>query len=45
MGRCFPKQIIENAEASTLPPFSDEEMTIVRKVYDKYIRKQIHDNW
>ncbi|NDW12665.1 aldo/keto reductase [Bacteroides sp. 214] len=44
-GASSPKQIIENAEASILPPFSNEEMTIVRDVYDKYIRRQIHNNW
>lgn len=44
-GASSPKQIIENAAASSLPPFTNEEMATVQAVYDNNIRHQIHHLW
>lgn len=44
-GASSPAQIMENVKASSLPPFSHEEMEVVRQVYDKHIRPLVHHCW
>lgn len=44
-GASSPAQIMENVKASSLPPFSHEEMEVVRQVYDKHIRSLVHHCW
>ena len=40
-----PDQAAENAAAADLPPLSDETMSAVEDVYDRYIRDQVHHRW
>jgi aryl-alcohol dehydrogenase-like predicted oxidoreductase len=40
-----PQQAENNVHAATLPPLSDETMGRVQKVYDRYIRPQVHHRW
>lgn len=40
-----PSQAQDNCRASDLPPLSDETMTKVRQIYDRYIRPQVHHRW
>ena len=40
-----PSQVEENFTASDLPPISDEKMAQVRSVYDRHIRKLVHQMW
>lgn len=44
-GASSPEQITANAQASDLPPFTEEEMNIVRKVYDEEIKSLVHGCW
>ena len=44
-GASTPAQIAANAAASALPAFTDEEMKVVREVYDEYIKEQVHKLW
>ncbi len=39
------RQAISNVEASGMPPLTNEEMTTIREIYDKYIRKKVHHLW
>lgn len=38
-------QLEANVEAGKLPPLTDSQMKKVKKVYDKYIRAEVHDLW
>jgi len=40
-----PAQVDENFSAADLPPLSDETMSRVRLIYDRYIREQVHHYW
>jgi aryl-alcohol dehydrogenase-like predicted oxidoreductase len=40
-----PTQAEENARAADLPPFSDETMQRVRKIYEERIRPLVHHYW
>jgi aryl-alcohol dehydrogenase-like predicted oxidoreductase len=40
-----PQQASNNVAAADLPPFTDEQMAIVRDVYDNYIRSSVHHLW
>ncbi len=40
-----PQQVEENAHASDLPPLSETEMKMVRKLYDERIRSLVHHRW
>jgi aryl-alcohol dehydrogenase-like predicted oxidoreductase len=40
-----PDQAADNCAAADLPPLSDAAMDAVRRIYDKYIRKQVHYRW
>lgn len=44
-GASSPQQIVDNASATQLPPFTPEQMAIVRDIYNRYIREQVHDKW
>jgi aryl-alcohol dehydrogenase-like predicted oxidoreductase len=39
------EQVEENISAAGLPPLSEETMTEVRNIYDKYIRESVHHYW
>ena len=40
-----PSQTEDNIGAAAIPPLSDEVMAGIRSVYDRYIRKQVHQRW
>jgi aryl-alcohol dehydrogenase-like predicted oxidoreductase len=40
-----PAQAAENITAADFPPLSEETITGVRRVYDMYIRKHVHQYW
>lgn len=40
-----PQQAEDNVRAASLPPLSPAAMRQVQKVYDKYIRSQVHHRW
>jgi aryl-alcohol dehydrogenase-like predicted oxidoreductase len=40
-----PEQAEENFSAADLPPLSDETMAAVRRIYDQFIREQVHYRW
>ena len=44
-GASRAEQIRQNVEASGQPALSPEQMQAVKAVYDKYIRKPVHDLW
>ncbi|WP_290392963.1 aldo/keto reductase, partial [uncultured Muribaculum sp.] len=44
-GASSPQQIVDNARSTQLPPFTIEQMAIVRDIYNRYIREQVHDKW
>lgn len=40
-----PHQVEDNIAASRLPPLSEQTMTAIRRIYDDYIRAQVHHRW
>jgi aryl-alcohol dehydrogenase-like predicted oxidoreductase len=44
-GAKSPQQVEDNCAASSLPPLSEAAMKVVRQVYDKSIRAQVHYRW
>jgi len=44
-GASRPEQIRANAAAADLPPLDATAMNAARDVYDRYIRKPVHDLW
>lgn len=40
-----PMQMEDNAAAAALPALSDEQMAAARRIYDQYIREQVHHRW
>ncbi len=40
-----PTQVADNVAASDLPPLGKAQLEAVRKVYDRYIREQVHALW
>jgi len=40
-----PKQAEENAAASEIPAFDEEEMKKIREIYNRHIREQVHQRW
>ncbi|WP_338232710.1 aldo/keto reductase [Companilactobacillus muriivasis] len=44
-GASKPEQIERNVTAAELPPFTHEQMGIVRDVYDKYIKNPVQYKW
>ena len=43
-GASSPQQIVDNANATQLPPFTPEQMAIVRDIYNRYIREKCMTN-
>lgn len=44
-GASRPDQVASNVAASRLPPVTPAQMTAARSVYDRLIRKPVHDLW
>ena len=44
-GASRPSQISDNAKASELPSFTEEEMNIVKEIYDRDIKNSVKDLW
>ena len=44
-GASRKEQVINNIEASKIPALSSEQMREVEKIYDKYIRENVHKLW
>jgi len=40
-----PEQVEENCAAADLPPLSEAAMAAVPRIYDQYIRPQVHYRW
>ena len=40
-----PDQAEDNVRAADLPPLTEDQMAVVREVYDKKIRDQVHHRW
>jgi aryl-alcohol dehydrogenase-like predicted oxidoreductase len=40
-----PEQAEDNCAASDLPPLSDAAMAAMRRIYNEYIRAQVHQRW
>jgi aryl-alcohol dehydrogenase-like predicted oxidoreductase len=40
-----PDQAEDNVRAADLPPLTESQMVVVRDVYDRYIRDQVHHRW
>jgi aryl-alcohol dehydrogenase-like predicted oxidoreductase len=40
-----PEQAQENCAAADLPALSVETMDAVRRIYDRYLRKEVHFRW
>ena len=40
-----PDQARANASAADLPPLRDEQLAAVREVYDRLLRRHVHDRW
>ncbi|MGL4373059.1 MAG: aldo/keto reductase [Turicibacter sp.] len=44
-GASSPKQIEDNAKASSLPPFTQDEMDFVKELYEAEIKPSVHHLW
>lgn len=44
-GASKPEQVIANIKAAELPDFNKDQMMSVRRIYDEYIKKEVHDLW
>ena len=44
-GASRPEQVTANLQAETLPPLTDTQMALARKVYDERIRPEVHHLW
>jgi aryl-alcohol dehydrogenase-like predicted oxidoreductase len=40
-----PEQAEENARAANLPPLSEDTMSAVETIYNRYVREQVHHRW
>jgi aryl-alcohol dehydrogenase-like predicted oxidoreductase len=40
-----PSQVEDNMHAAELPPLSEATMAEVRRIYNQYIREQVHHRW
>jgi aryl-alcohol dehydrogenase-like predicted oxidoreductase len=40
-----PRQVEDNSGASALPPLTEQQMSSVRTLYDRYIRTSVHQRW
>jgi aryl-alcohol dehydrogenase-like predicted oxidoreductase len=39
------RQVEDNSGASALPPLTDEQMSAVRAIYNRYLRPSVHQRW
>jgi aryl-alcohol dehydrogenase-like predicted oxidoreductase len=44
-GASKASQVGDNIKASDLPPLTDDQMEGVKEIYQKYIKKYVHDLW
>ena len=44
-GASKPEYVYQNVNASLLPPLTNEEMKIVKDIYEKYIKNPVHYLW
>lgn len=44
-GASKPSQAVVNANASDLPNFTDEQMSKIKGIYDRYFRPTVHAQW
>ncbi|MEP6676264.1 MAG: aldo/keto reductase [Ferruginibacter sp.] len=44
-GASNPQQMQSNINALDLPDFSEEQLQVVQQVYEKYIKKSVHQLW
>jgi aryl-alcohol dehydrogenase-like predicted oxidoreductase len=40
-----PGQVRANVAAADLPPLREDQLTVVREVYDRLVRPHVHDRW
>lgn len=40
-----PAQVVDNAQAASLPPLSQQTMSEVRAIYEQYIAEHVHHYW
>lgn len=40
-----PSQVQDNCDAADLPPLTAEQMDTIQRIYDQYIRGQVHQRW
>jgi aryl-alcohol dehydrogenase-like predicted oxidoreductase len=40
-----PDQARQNAAAEALPPFTADQLTAIKAIYDQRIRAQVHQRW
>lgn len=40
-----PDQVEDNVRAAELPPLTGEQMAVVERIYNIYIREQVHQRW
>lgn len=40
-----PDQVEDNVRAAELPPLTGEQMAVVERIYNSYIREQVHQRW
>jgi len=44
-GASSPEQVLQNIAAASLEPLREEQISGVREVYDRLIRKHVHASW
>lgn len=44
-GASRPAQVVSNITATSLPDLTEDQMRKVQEIYDKYIRKEVHEMW
>jgi aryl-alcohol dehydrogenase-like predicted oxidoreductase len=44
-GASSPEQARQNAAAAALPPLTPAELTAIAGIYDRHIRRLVHDRW
>lgn len=40
-----PRQVEDNSSAGALPALTEQQMKAVRSIYDRYIRRAVHQRW
>ena len=44
-GASRPEQVISNIKSANLPDFNEDQLKSVKKIYDEYIKAEIHHLW